>query len=200
MAKNDKKVKTEAAVGKKSFGYVCKDALRKFIVSLKRRPHYIPLVVFVIAFIVYSFNLSDISDTTALLQGSNMGLASFAVMLLSMLGLLTFNNAFPYRKKVNVAMLVLMIVMTGIIIFGDVYYLKQIDVILATPGRNIDTSKNTFILYAQYYIKQHIILLAVGLGLTALLPVYSKLLRKINTNVEVAGNATMGELDLSTDA
>ncbi len=200
MANNKSTTKTAPAKAKKGFGYVCKDALRKFIVSLKRRPQRIPLVVFVIAFIIYSFHLSDVSDTTAQLQGSNMGLAGFAVMLLSMLSLLCFNNAFPYRKKVNVPMLVLCFVMVGIIVFADVYYLGRIDAALNSSGSNIDLVKNSFIIYAQWYIQQHIIWLAVGTVLTALLPVYSKLLRKINTNVEVAGNAEMGTLDLSADA
>ena len=41
------------------------------------------------------------------------------------------------------------------------------------------------------------VLVIIGLGLVALLPVYSKLLRKINTNIEVEENTEMGRIDLS---
>ena len=47
--------------------------LRKFVVGLKRSPQTIPLVVLVIAFLVYSMNLTHISDTTAKIQGPGMG-------------------------------------------------------------------------------------------------------------------------------
>ncbi len=179
-----------------------KEIFRKFIVTLKRRPQLIPMVVFVLGFIVYSFNLTDISDTTALLLGKNMGLSVFAVMLFSMLSLLCFLNTFPYRKKPNYVMMIIMYVMIAIIIFCDVFYLKGIDTILATDAGSkivIDANNNTFIIYAQYYIKQHIIWLAVGVVLTLLLPVYSKLLRMINTNVIVEGNGEMGAIDISNE-
>ena len=42
-----------------------------------------------------------------------------------------------------------------------------------------------------------IVLVAIGLALVALLPVYSKMLRKINTNIEVEGNSEMGAIDIS---
>ena len=172
-----------------------KEMVRKFIVSLKRRPQHIPLAVFIIAFLVYSFNLTAVSDTTSLLGGPNMGLAAFATMLFSMLSLLCCNNAFPYRKPVHKPMLILMFIMQAIILFADGYYLWRIVV----DGVGIDWTQNTFIYYAQYYLTVHIVIIAVGVVLTALLPVYSKLLRKINTNVEVAGNADMGAIDLAGD-
>lgn len=171
------------------------ELLRKFIVALKRRPQYIPLVVFIVAFVVYSFNLTDISNTTALLSGPNMGLAAFAIMLFSMLSLLCCNNAFPYRKPVHKPMLILMFIMQAIILFADWYYLQRITV----DGAGIDWNQNTFIYYAQYYLTVHMVIIAVGVVLTVLLPVYSKLLRKINTNIEVEDNADMGAIDLAGD-
>ncbi len=204
MADNAKTKKAAAAPKEKNpnkgFVHGVKEICRKFIITLKRRPQMIPMVVFVVAFIIYSFNLTKISDTTALLQGSNMGLSVFAVMLFSMLSLLCFMNAFPYRKKVNVPMLIIMLVMVAVIIFCDVFYLNSISRILSSDaGSSIDTVKNSFIIYADWYIRQHIIVLAVGLVLTALLPVYSKLLRKINTNVDVEGNGEMAEIDISAE-
>ena len=172
-----------------------KEMVRKFIVALKRRPQRIPLAVFMVAFIIYSFNLTSVSNTTSLLGGPNMGLAAFATMLFSMLSLLCCNNAFPYRKPVHKPMLVLTFVMQVIILFADWYYLQRIVI----DGAGVDWNQNTFIYYAQYYLTVHMVIIVVGVVLTALLPVYSKLLRKINTNVEVEGNADMGEIDLAGD-
>ena len=177
-----------------------KEMVRKFIVSLKRRPQLIPLAVFVIAFLVYTLNLSQVSDTTAKLQSAGMGLAGFAVMLFSMLSMVSFMNAFPYRKPVNKPMLILMFVMNAIIIFADIFYINAVNGVQGNEATRVAITKDTlYIVYAQYYLQMHIIILAVAIVLTVLLPVYSKLLRKINTNIEVEGNAEMGAIDLAGD-
>ena len=177
-----------------------KEACRKFLVALKRRPSMIPLAAVVIAFLIYSLNLMYVSDTTSLIQGANMGLAGFATMLFSMLSFLVFMNTFPYRKKTNVPMLVIFLVMTAIIIFADIYYLNGINAALTRAENPISiTMQTSYIAYARYYLQIHIIVLIVAVVLIALLPVYTKLLRKINTNVEVEGNADMGAIDLAGD-
>ena len=177
-----------------------KEMVRKFIVSLKRRPHMIPLAVFVIAFLVYTLNLSHISDTTAKLQSPGMGLAGFAVMLFSMLSIVSFMNAFPYRKPVNKPMLILMFVMNAIIIFADIFYIGAVNGVQGNEATRVAITKDTlYIVYAQYYLQMHIIILAIAIVLTVLLPVYSKMLRKINTNIEIEGNADMGAIDLAGD-
>ena len=88
---------------------------RKWMVALKRKPHMIAMFVLAAAFVYYSFNLTQISNTTAKIYGAGMGLAEFATMLLSMLSLLCFMNSFPHRKKTNIPMLVLMFVMVAVI-------------------------------------------------------------------------------------
>ena len=50
---------------------------RKILVSLKRRPQMIPFLVLIISFLVYSLNLTHISDTTAKIQGVGMGLCQY---------------------------------------------------------------------------------------------------------------------------
>lgn len=175
-----------------------KEVWRKFMVAIKRRPSMIPLVVLLAAFLVYSLNLSQISNTTALIQGSNMGLAGFVTMLLSMLSFLCFINAFPYRKKTNVPMLVIMLVMIAIIIFSDFYYLGRIAEAVTRPEAPIAITVSTaYIAYAQYYLQMHIIILAVAVVLIALLPVYTKLLRKIKTSIDVSDNGAMETIDIS---
>ena len=177
-----------------------KEAFRKFLVALKRRPSMIPLAVVVIAFLVYSLNLMYVSDTTSLIQGSNMGLAGFATMLFSMLSFLVFMNTFPYRKKTNMLMLVILYAMIAIIIFSDVYYLNGINAALTREVNPITiTAQTAYIAYAQYYLQIHIGVLVVAAVLIALLPVYTKMLRAIKTSIEVEDNGEMGAIDLSGD-
>ncbi|MBR6089501.1 MAG: hypothetical protein IKP86_06185, partial [Anaerolineaceae bacterium] len=96
--------------------------IRKSIVSLKRKPETIAMVALVIAFLIYSLNLTYISHTTARIQGPGMGLYGFITMLLSMLSFVCFTNSYPRRKKPNYAMIGLMFAMFAIIIFCDIKY------------------------------------------------------------------------------
>ena len=189
--------KTKQSLGSR-FAAWCKERWRRFLVSLKRRPQMIPLVVFVVAFVFYSLNLMHISDTTARIQGPGMGLAGFATMLFSMLSFMCFLNAFPYRKKPNVPMIVLMFAMLAIIIFADVYYINGILSAVNRPDNPIVVTEATiFIMYADWYLRIHIGILCAGIVLTLLLPVYSKLLRKIKTSIDVGDNGEMGAIDIS---
>ena len=168
--------------------------LRKLVVSLKRRPQIIAMIVFIAAFLIYSLNLTYVSHTTARIQGPNMGLLGFVTMLLSMLFFVCFLNAFPRRKKANVAMLVLMLVMIAIIIFSDVQYSRLINIALTRDENPI--AAEDYILRAQSMLRTHIITLVIGTALVALLPVYSKLLRSIKTSVEVQDNGKLDAIDI----
>lgn len=175
-----------------------KEFFRKRLVSLKRKPHMIPLAVMAAAFLYYSLNLTQISNTTARIQGPGMGLAGFATMLFSILSLVCFLNAFPHRKKVNVPMLVLMLLMAGVVIYCDFYYSGLIRAAVTRADNPVDpTGSNGFISAAQHMLGVHWVILAAGVALVALLPVYAPLLRRINTNIEVEGNGGMGKIDLS---
>ena len=174
-----------------------KEFFRKKMVGLKRKPQTIALVVLVVAFLYYSLNLTQISNTTAKVQGPGMGLSGFVTMLFSMLSLVCFMNAFPHRKKVNIPMLVLMFIMIGVIIYCDIYYGGRITNAITRADNPIDpTGANSYITNAQNMLKVHMIILIIGAGLTALLPVYAPLLKKVNTSIEVAGNDDMAALDL----
>ncbi|MGX8698317.1 MAG: hypothetical protein ACSW8F_00100 [bacterium] len=175
-----------------------KDAFRKFIVALKRRPSMIPLVAFIVAFLVYSLNLTQISNTTAKIQGANMGLCGFVTMLFSMLSIVCFLNAFPNRKPVVKPMLILHLLMDAALIGCDIYYRNTIFAAVTRAENPIVVNETTmYIAYAHYYLQVHIIVIVIAVVLLALLPVYSKLLRKINTNVEVEDNGAMDAIDLS---
>ena len=175
-----------------------REFFRKRLVALKRKPHMIPLVVLGLAFVYYSFNLTQVSNTTALINGPHMGLAEFATMLLSMLSLLCFMNSFPHRKKTNIPMLVLMFLMVGIVFYCDVFYGNRITEALTRADNPIVLdSTNAYISNAQRMLNIHKILLIAGAALTALLPVYKPLIKSINTSVEVAANEEMGTIDIS---
>lgn len=172
--------------------------LRKIVVGLKRQPSIIALIVLAVAFFQYSLNLTHISDTTAKIQGPGMGLCGFATMLFSMLSLVCFLNAFPKRKKPVVAMVVLMLVMFGLIIFCDIYYSGLITNALTREVNPIRLDRSTIYIAQAYNVLQtHILLEGIGVALVALMPVYAKLLRRINTSISVEDNGRLDVIDIS---
>ena len=175
-----------------------REFVRKRLVALKRKPQTIALIVLLIGFLYYSLNLTQISNTTAKIQGQGMGLAGFVTMLFSMLSLVCFLNAFPHRKKVNIPMLALMFLMLGVIIYCDIFYGGCITRAVTRENNPIDpTGINGYISKAATMLRVHRIILIVGAALVALLPVYAPMLRRINTSIDVAGNSEMGAIDIS---
>lgn len=174
------------------------------MVALKRKPQTIAFLVLVITFLLYSLNLRNVSDTTAQINTTGMGLTGFATMLFSMLSLLTFLNSFPHRKNVNVPMLVMFFVMQGIILFCDYYYLSKIEWRIAmeiSAGNDLVAwlAKNAYVYKAYKMLNTHLIFVIVTIALVVLLPLYSKLLKKINTSIDVEGNEDMGEIEIAGD-
>lgn len=175
-----------------------KEWLRKKVVAIKRNPQRIGLLAFVITFLYYALNLTSISNTTAKIQGSGMGLCGFATMLLSILSLVTYLNAFPHRKKVNKPMLILFFVMIAAIIFCDYRYRSLIYAAVFREVNPIVVNAGTaYIAKAASILGTHMILLVVSVVLTALSPVFKKLLSKINTAVDIDGYDQMEALDIS---
>lgn len=182
---------------KKTSGGI-KEFFRKKIVFLKRSPQTIPMVMLLATFLVYSFNLTDMSDTTAKIQGSGMGLCQFCIMLFNILSMVCMLNAFPQRKKANVPMVVLMLVMFGIILFCDIRYTSGIMAALNREESPIKLDATTaYIANAYNMLNTYAAMLGITTALVLLLPVYRKLLRKINTSVEVEDNGSMEEIELN---
>ncbi len=174
--------------------------LRKILVTLKRRPQIIPQLVLIAAFLVYAMNLTYISNTTAKIQGAGMGLCGFATMLFSILSLVCFGNAFPYRKKPHIPMLVLMFVMIGIVFYCDIKYSGLITAALTRADNPIKITKSTsYIAFAYNVLQDHMMVLGAAVVLILLEPFYGKLIRKINTNVEVEDNGNLGAIELDGD-
>lgn len=181
----------------RKLGARIKESFRKFLVSLKRNPQNIPLVMLLVTFLYYSLNLTDMSDTTAKIQGTGMGLAQFCIILFSLLSLVCLLNAFPRRKKPNIPMIVLMFVMLAIIIFCDIHYTNAIYAALTRAESPIVLSTATaYIADAYNMLNTHIVMMVISAALVALLPVYSKLLKKIKTSIAVEDNGDMAEIEI----
>ena len=176
-----------------------KEFLRKTLVSIKRSPQIIPMIALAFAFIYYSFNLTTISDTTAKIQGKNMGLCGFVTMLFSILVFVCFLNAFPKRSKPNVAMLILMYVMFALIILADIVYRSRIAAAFTRDDFASVIESNAYITEAYHIVLVHVILVIAVAVLVALLPVYSRLLRKINTSVELEYSTNMQAIDIEDE-
>ena len=179
-------------------GKVIKEAIRKGIVNLKRTPQTIPMVMLLISFVVYSFNLTNMSNTTAKIQGVGMGLCQFCIMLFSLLSFVCMLNAFPTRKKPVIPMVVLMFVMFGVIVYCDIHYCNAIMAALTRAESPIILDVNTlYIANAYNMLQTFMILMGVTAVLVLTLPLYSKLIRKINTSVDVEDNGDMAQIEIS---
>jgi len=177
-----------------------KEFIRKTIVSLKRKPQTIPLLVLAAAFLVYSLNLTHISDTTAKIQLAGMGLSGFCTMLFSLLSFVCFLNAYPHRKKTNIPMLVLMFLMLGILIFCDTYYAGRITQAITRADHPIVVDANTIYISKAYdMLMVHRVIVAAGALLTLLVPVLRKLLRRIDTSLPAEESVEMEAITLSDE-
>lgn len=181
-----------------------KEFVRKFIVSLKRAPQNISLVALAVAFVVYSFNLTAISNTTAVVGAPNMGQCEFAAMLFSILAFVVFLRSFPKRKKPKYVMLGLLFLFLFILIFVDIVYITRINdalnsgsIVVVPPSEGNPSGDKVFVNVARSVVTVHIIFVIICTVLVATLPIYGKLIKKINTSIDVAGNEGMGEIDIA---
>ena len=175
-----------------------KEFFRKFLVSLKRKPQNIPLFCLIVSFVYYSFNLTTLSDTTAYVQGTHMGLTGFVTILFSLLSIVCCMNAFPHRKPVNKPMLCLLCVMVVVVVLCDLYYISLINAALTREVNPIElTPALAYIGKARTIAQVHVVLLVISAALVATLPLYTKALRSIKTSIDVADNGQMDKIDIS---
>jgi len=150
------------------------------------------------SFILYSFNLTDMSNTTAKIQGAGMGLCQFSIMLFSLLSMVCMLNSFPKRKKPNYPMIAIMFVMFAVIIYCDIHYCNAIVAALTRAESPIVLDANTiYIANAYNMLNTFVILVGITAGLVVTLPIYSKWLKKINTSVDVEDNGNMAEIEIN---
>ena len=184
----------------KKQGRGIREVFRKYMVSLKRSPQSIPLATLIAAFLMYSLNLSSIANTTARINGANMGQGEFVAMLFSILAFVVFLRAFTKRKKANKVMLGLLGGMLALLIFVDVVYITRI-ISATTRSENkiiIDESSR-YISTAQNVVTLHVVFIGVTALLLITLPLYSKAIRKIKTSIDVEGNENMAAIDIDDD-
>ena len=175
-----------------------KESIRKGIVGLKRSPQTIPLVMLLLSFCYFSMNLTSMSNTTAKIQGSGMGLCQFCIMLFSLLSIVCMLNAFPKRKKPVLPMVILLFAMFGIILYADIHYCNAIMAALTRAESPIKLDVGTkYIAQAYNMLQTFIVLIGTTAGLVVTMPVYSKLIRKIKTSVEIEGNDDMAQIEIS---
>lgn len=171
---------------------------RKFLVALKKNPSMIPFSMLIISFLVFSLNLTPISNTTPTIGGDWTGICEFVSMLFSILSMICMLNAYPKRQKPNYLMVGLLLVMFVVIIVCDIAYGMQILSIIAKHGASIKPTQ-----YAEYTLSYgvviaHAILVAIT-GVTAVLePWFAKLLKKINTSVEIE-TTNVANIELSEE-
>lgn len=178
-----------------------KEFVRKTVVSLKRKPQIIPLMVLAAAFLLYSLNLTHVSDSTAKIQLPGMGLSGFCTMLFSLLSFVCFLNAFPHRKKTNIPMLVLMFLMLAILVVCDTYYAGCIHEAITREDHPIIVDAGTAYIPAAYQmLMTHRVIVAAGALLTLLVPVLGKLLRRIDTSLPMEEGGEMDSIVLSDEA
>jgi hypothetical protein len=177
-----------------------KEMIRKFLVSLKKNPQVIPLLAHTVAFGIYSLNLTVVSNTTAKIYGPHMGLCSFVTMLLSILAYVCMFSAYPKRKKPNWIMIAMILIMYAIIIFSDNFYSDRIWTAVKRPENPIAITESTqYILDAYNLMSTHIITTIISAVLIVTEPLYAKLLKKINTSIEIEDNGNLGAIELSDE-
>ncbi len=174
-----------------------KETTRKMLVTLKKNPQLIPILALTVSVIVFSFNLTDISNTTAKIYGKHMGLAAFVSMLFSIMSYVCMFSEFPKRQKPNWLMIGLMFAMYAAIIFADSYYIGRINFALTRPENPIVVTEATQYIYnAEYIMTMHIVTVVITMVTVVLEPVIAKLLKKINTNIEIEANGNLDSIDL----
>ena len=177
-----------------------KEWFRKRIVALKIKPQIIPLIVLLVASVFFMLSLYKFSVAVSKTAGEGgneaAGICVFVSTLLSLLVLVSFLNTFPKRKKPNIFFIVVVYVMIAAMIACDIVYFVQMN-----SCKELHPNQAVNIDPAQPCAIAHIALLGVSAVVFALLPVYSKLIRKINTSIKVdSATEHMGEkIDIEED-
>lgn len=95
-------------------------------------------------------------------------------------------------------MLILLFAMLAGLVFVDSLYLLRISQAMTREVSPVVIDDSTaFILSAQNTVTAHIVCVVVCAVLILLLPLYGKLLKKINTSIDVEGNGEMEAIDIS---
>lgn len=182
------------------FAAAVKEWFRKQTVKLKHKPQNIPFVFLLVTSFMYLCFLGTFSEFISDNSGINgLGIFEFINTLASILIILVFLNTFPKRKKMNIIMLVITFAVLAMMLALDiVFYVNIVKAGNATDVGNLSglTGDVNGTLNRDIV---HIVFLAITIVVLALLPVYKKLLLKINTSKELASNDIKEEIDTSEE-
>lgn len=180
------------------FGWLS-EKVRKLLVFLKKNPNIFPILALVASFLIYSLNLTAVSNTTAKIYGQHMGLCSFVTMLFMILSFVCMLGAYPKRKKPKWVMIILMTVMYLVVIAADIIYYFRIETALTRVENRIEITPATMYIWeAQNLMVYHIISVVVIIVLIYLEPLIAKLLKRINTSIDVEGTE-VDSIELSSE-
>lgn len=167
----------------KKVGAAIKEWFRKLTVKLKRNTKVIPQIYLVVIMFIWLIWLFTFSQTVDAIRSAEwVGLFVFIITLLSILAVALFGSAFPKRKKVNKVMLGMLFAFLAIIIACSVlYYIQAGDYIDAQNYTSEDLAEKPFLYKSLSLAIANIVLNGIGIILLATLPLYTKLIKKINT-------------------
>lgn len=174
-----KEATTVSTAEQNTFGRKFRNGLTKKLVSLKRRPQIIPILLLCVTCMVYTFNLTAHSNAAIYVTDSLIALYVFIITLCSMLTVFSYMNAYSKGKR-NLPMLVVCLIMLAIQIVLDVVcysiYMNEIT--------NLGTPLTLDVVNAINGSVAHLVFLAISTLAVVLLPVYHKLILKIPTQVD----------------
>lgn len=174
-----------------------KEKCRKFIVSLKRKPQMIALVVILVSSLLYLCCLGTFSQALDKNNVSVGGICVFVNTLVSILILPTFLNAFPKRKKPRIAFIVVVFVLLALLIGLDVLLYMNTQSYVVKFGINLRRTPIVKQLYTDVIV--HIVFVGISILAFAFLPLYKKGINKINTRKNLAENKLSEEIDTSAE-
>lgn len=159
-----------------------KNRLRNFVVSLKRKPQTIPLVLLVLSCAIYTFHLTEHSNASMYVSSRIIALYVFIITLFSILVIFSFSNAYSRGQKHFKLMMatVFLLLFAQMLLDGlylDIMFYETMERENAVPiTQDIADSMN--------YTMLHLGALALSFLSIALLPVCRRLLNKIDTSIE----------------
>ncbi len=157
-----------------------KEFFHKQIVNLKRAPQRIPLVFLVVSCIIYTFSLTEHSNASLYVNSDIVALYVFIITLASMLTIFSHINAF---SKGNLNKLMLGVVIVLILLQGllDGLYLKEM--FYETMIRDNPVPITPDIAMSMNRTMVHIGALSASMLTIVFMPLYHKLLLKIDTSI-----------------
>lgn len=181
-----------------------KERWRKFLVTTKRKPQRLAFFPLIISTVIWMFGIVYCGQATIYDNIPSMGLCIFVNTMLSILTLLLFMNTFPKRAKhMNYIMLALTFVFMAIMLTCDlVWYIKSYPVHMdawnnaTTEGAKASIQPG---LKAFPIVLTHVVFVALSAILLATLPLYKKLILKINTSKVIETNELKEEIDTSAE-